>query len=478
MGDDVVLMNVINTPANDGNQAICFDAELVGRYDGRGPRYTSYPTALQFDDTFGPEDYSETASASNLIGHPLSIYVHVPFCTTLCYYCGCNKIVTRNADRVHRYLDCLRDEIRMQSELFDKRRVVEQLHLGGGTPTYLDDRQLGELMTWLSTGFQLESGAQREFSIEIDPRSVHDQSLELLAKLGFNRVSLGIQDFDPNVQRAVNRIQSVDDVANIVDDAQRYGYRSVSFDLIYGLPHQSVATFDRTLDQVIEMRPDRLAIYNYAHLPARFKGQRMINERDLPSAAVKLEILQHTIQKLVNSGYVYIGMDHFALPDDDLTLAKRDGSLQRNFQGYSTHGGCDLVSLGVSAISKIGNSYAQNAVSTIEYEQLIGDGILPVKKGLLVDDDDLLRAEVIQDVMCHDGIDFESFEKAHGIRFHDHFAAELNRLRLLDEDGLIGLNERGIQVTPKGRLLLRCIAMVFDRHLPGNSSDSRFSRAI
>ncbi len=471
-------MNTTQSPASDDDRAICFDSELVGRYGGRGPRYTSYPTALQFGDGFGPVDYAEVVSASNRIGHPLSIYVHVPFCTTLCYYCGCNKIVTRNADRVSRYLDCLRDEIRMQSELFDGERVVEQLHLGGGTPTYLDDRQLCELMTWLSGCFRLETGEQREFSIEIDPRSVHDQSLELLAKLGFNRVSLGIQDFDPDVQRAVNRIQSVDDVAGLVDDARRCDYRSVSFDLIYGLPYQSVATFDRTLDQVIAMRPDRLAVYNYAHLPERFKGQRMINEEDLPSGEVKLEILKHTVQKLIGAGYAYIGMDHFARPDDDLTRAKHDGTLQRNFQGYSTHGGCDLVSLGVSAISKIGDCYAQNAVSTIEYEQLIGDGVLPVKKGLRVDDDDRLRAEVIHDIMCHDGVDTESFQDRHGIDFHDYFAGELSRLRPLVDDGLVNLDRDGIEVTAKGRLLLRSVAMVFDRHLPGHGSDSRFSRAI
>ena len=471
-------MNTIHSAASDGGQAICFDSDLVARYGGRGPRYTSYPTALQFDDSVGPANYAEIAADSNRLGRPLSIYVHVPFCTTLCYYCGCNKIVTRNADRVRRYLDCLRDEIGMQSELFDSRRVVEQLHLGGGTPTYLDDRQLCELMSWLSGGFGLETGARREFSIEIDPRSVHDQSLELLAGLGFNRVSLGIQDFDPEVQRAVNRIQSVEDVASLVDDARRSGYRSVSFDLIYGLPHQNVATFDRTLDRVIAMRPDRLAIYNYAHLPERFKGQRMISEKDLPSGAVKLEILKHTVQKLIDSGYVYIGMDHFALPEDDLARAKHDGSLQRNFQGYSTHGGCDLISLGVSAISKIGDCYAQNAVSTIEYERLIGDGVLPVKKGLRVDDDDRLRADVIHDIMCHDGVDMESFQDHHGIDFRDYFAGELNRLKPLVDDGLVKLDRRRIQVTAKGRLLLRSVAMVFDRHLPGNGSDSRFSRAI
>lgn len=471
-------MNHVTSAPTARSQSVCFDTGLVRRYGGRGPRYTSYPTALQFEDTFTPEHYREIAIASNDDGRPLSLYVHIPFCASLCYYCGCNKIVTRNADRVQTYMDQLYREISMQAELFASDRMVEQLHFGGGTPTYLDDGQLRHLMAHLGNEFNLEPGDKREFSIEVDPRSVHDASIGLLAELGFNRLSLGIQDFDPEVQHAVNRIQSTEDIRALVGDARRYGYRSVSFDLIYGLPHQTVDSFDRTLNQVIEMRPDRLAVYNYAHLPARFKGQRMIREEDLPSPESKLVILNDTIEKLVAAGYVYIGMDHFALPGDDLVLAKEDGTLQRNFQGYSTHGDCDLVGLGVSAISSIGHAYSQNTVTTAEYESLISGGSLAVKKGLVVDADDRLRAEVIQDIMCHDGVDFADFDARFSISFRDYFASELERLQPIAEDDLIELTDDAIRVTPKGRILLRSVAMVFDRYLASEASDGRFSRAI
>ncbi len=464
-------------PTAAATPSVRFDAALVSRYDGRGPRYTSYPTALQFEERFTAARYSNLARKSNATGRPLSLYVHIPFCRSLCYYCGCNKVVTRNADRVRRYLECLREEIRMQAPLFDTARTVEQLHFGGGTPTYLEDGQLADIMEWLSADFRL-AGGEREFSIEIDPRSTHDETIDRLAELGFNRVSLGIQDFDADVQRAVNRIQSPTDVVRLVEDARRCGYRSVSFDLIYGLPRQSVASFDRTLDLVIDMQPDRLAVYNYAHLPERFKGQRMIREADLPSPRQKLDILKHSIEKLIDGGYVYIGMDHFALPRDGLVRAKADGTLKRNFQGYSTHGGCDLVSLGVSAISNIGTSYAQNAVSTIEYEQLIAAGSLPIKKGLVVDADDQIRAAAIHDIMCHDGVDMHAFGERHGVDFHDYFASELARLEPLLDDGLVELTADRIQVTPQGRLLLRNVAMVFDRYLSAGQSDRRFSRAI
>lgn len=471
-------METTKSPKGSGANAICFDSDLIKRYGGRGPRYTSYPTALQFDPSFTEADYRAAVAASNESGRPLSIYVHIPFCTTLCYYCGCNKIVTRNAPRVQNYMDYLHEEIRMQAALFDRDRRVEQLHLGGGTPTYLTDTQMAKLMTKLSDAFNLETGDSREFSIEVDPRSVHEESMEFLAKLGFNRLSLGIQDFDPYVQQAVNRIQSADDVQVLTDDARNYGYRSVSFDLIYGLPHQSVASFDKTLDRVIAMRPDRLAIYNYAHLPERFRAQRLIREEDLPTPQTKLEILHHTIDKLTDFGYVYIGMDHFALPEDDLVRAKRDGTLQRNFQGYSTHGGSDLVALGVSGIGHIGNCFAQNAVKTAEYEELISKGQLPVRKGVAVDEDDLIRADVIQRIMCQDGVEFDAFDRAHSIDFRDYFAGELERLEPLAADGLMELTDDAIRITPKGRLLLRNVAMIFDRYLAPHVADDRFSKAI
>ena len=457
---------------------VCFDTDLIVRYGGRGPRYTSYPTALQFNDKFGEDDYRKIAAVSNTTDVPLSLYVHIPFCHTLCYYCGCNKIVTRNQGRVERYMEMLYREIDMQSELFDGKRKIEQLHFGGGTPTYLSVEQLDDLMAKLRGAFTFDESDQREFSIEVDPRTVDENRIRHLADLGFNRLSLGIQDFDHVVQEAVNRTQTTDDVLNLVLAARETGFESISFDLIYGLPHQNVESFDSTLELVIGMRPDRLAVYNYAHLPQRFKGQRMINDADIPSPEVKLEILHRTIDSLCDAGYIYIGMDHFALPEDELVIARKNGTLQRNFQGYSTHRDCDLVALGVSAIGSIGNVFAQNAVTTMEYEALIENGQLPIRKGTTVDDDDLLRADVIQALMCYDELSFDQFGEDHGIDFASYFAAEIKRLQPLADDGLIKLSESGVTITESGRLLLRSIAMVFDRYIDQAENDNRFSKAI
>jgi oxygen-independent coproporphyrinogen-3 oxidase len=457
---------------------VCFDTDLLTRYGGRGPRYTSYPTALQFNENLTAEHYRANAIASNDSGVPLSLYVHIPFCESLCYYCGCNKIVTRNQDRVERYIQSLHREIEMQSELFDNSRKVEQLHFGGGTPTYLSAEQLDELMAKLRGAFNFDDSEQREFSIEVDPRTVDEHSIGHLAGLGFNRLSLGVQDFDPVVQKAVNRAQTTDDVLNLVLTARESGFESISFDLIYGLPHQTVESFDTTLDLVIGMRPDRLAVYNYAHLPQRFKGQRMIADADIPLPEAKLDILHRTIDSLCGAGYEYIGMDHFALPEDELVKARASGTLQRNFQGYSTHRHCDLVALGVSAIGKIGNVFAQSAVTTMEYELMIGNDQLPIRKGIEVDDDDLIRADVIQALMCYDELNFKEFGNKHSIDFVDYFANEIDRLRPLADDGLIELDASGVTMTQKGRLLLRSIAMVFDRYINQAQNDNRFSKAI
>jgi oxygen-independent coproporphyrinogen III oxidase len=457
---------------------VCFDENLIARYGGRGPRYTSYPTAMQFGDAFTADDYRRHAIESNETGKPLSLYLHIPFCSTLCYYCACNKIVTRNAARVQTYMRSLYQEINMQAALFDRSRTVRQLHFGGGTPTYLSDTQLGTLMDSLHHAFSLESGDAREFSIEVDPRSVDRESISLLAHLGFNRLSLGVQDFDTSVQKAINRIQTEKDVEILVDRARSTGFRSVSFDLIYGLPLQTVQSFDETLSSVIDLRPDRLAIYNYAHLPQRFKGQRMIKDAHIPEPQVKLEILHRTIDRLNAEGYEYIGMDHFALPDDDLVVARGNGTLQRNFQGYSTHGDCDLIGLGVSAIGSIGTAYSQNSPSTIEYEAMLGAGQLPVKRGIQVDDDDRLRARVIQMLMCYDELDFATFSMRNDVDFESYFATELERLADLMNDGLIELHESKMRITSRGRLLLRSIAMVFDRYLAAEQNTSRFSKAI
>jgi oxygen-independent coproporphyrinogen-3 oxidase len=457
---------------------VCFDTELIVRHGGRGPRYTSYPTALQFSEDLTADDYRENAVASNASGVPLSLYVHIPFCHTLCYYCGCNKIITRNKARVDRYIEMLYREIDMQSELFDKSRKIEQLHFGGGTPTYLNDKQLDDLMSKLRNAFNFDESDDREFSIEVDPRTVDEDSIRHLAGLGFNRLSLGIQDFDPVVQKAVNRTQTTEDVRGLVLAARDSGFESISFDLIYGLPHQTVKSFDKTLDLVIGMRPDRLAVYNYAHLPQRFKGQRMIDDADIPMPEVKLDILHRTIDSLCGAGYEYIGMDHFALPDDELVVARANGTLQRNFQGYSTHRECDLVALGVSAIGSIGNVFAQSAVTTMEYEALIENGQLPIRKGIAVDDDDLLRADVIQALMCYDKLSFDEFGEKHNINFASYFAAEIEQLQPLADDGLIELDASGVNITQKGRLLLRSIAMVFDRYINQAQNDNRFSKAI
>jgi len=468
----------MNTEQTEELTGVCFDTDLIVRYGGRGPRYTSYPTALQFDESLTPDNYREKAAESNTSDVPLSLYVHIPFCHSLCYYCGCNKIVTRNEARVERYMEMLYREIEMQSKLFDHSRKIEQLHFGGGTPTYLDNDQLSELLDTLRAAFNFDDSEDREFSIEVDPRTVDADGIRHLAKLGFNRLSLGIQDFEPAVQQAVNRAQTPEEVQNLVDSAIGAGFGSISFDLIYGLPQQTVESFNRTLDIVIGMKPDRLAVYNYAHLPQRFKGQRMINAVDIPAPEVKLELLRHTIEKLCAAGYIYIGMDHFALPGDELVQARLDGTLQRNFQGYSTHRQCDLVSLGVSGISGIGNMFAQNAITTMEYEAIIESGELPIKKGILVDDDDLKRAAVIQALMCYDSLSFDDFGAEHGIDFRRYFADEIKRLEPLVEDELIDLDDAGVAITQKGRLLLRSIAMVFDRYIDQAENDNRFSKAI
>jgi len=457
---------------------ICFDPELIRRYDGRGPRYTSYPTALQFDEQYTAVDYEQAALHSNASGLPLSLYVHIPFCHTLCYYCGCNKIITRNQARVAHYLDRLYREIDLQAALFDSSRKVEQLHFGGGTPTYLDSRQLADLMHKLDAAFGFDTGDEHEFSIEVDPRTADGERIAELADLGFNRLSLGVQDFDATVQEAVNRVQSTQEVQSLIDAARASNFRSISFDLIYGLPYQSIDSFETTLDQVIAMRPDRMAVYNYAHLPERFKGQRMIDSSTIPSPDTKLRILQRTIETLTEAGYCYIGMDHFALPEDDLVIARGDGTLQRNFQGYSTHRHCDLIGLGVSSIGNIGNTFAQSVTTTMQYEALVEAGKLPVGKGIAVDEDDRRRAAAIQALMCYDELRFDAFNEQFDLEFQSYFAAELERLQPLADDGLITIDSERIAITARGRLLLRNIAMIFDRHVAEAASNQRFSRAI
>jgi oxygen-independent coproporphyrinogen-3 oxidase len=461
-------------------QLVKFDTTLIKRYDIAGPRYTSYPTAVQFMEGFDAEAYLRYTTASNneLIPKPLSLYVHLPFCHSLCYYCGCMKKVTRHTDQATHYLGLLEKEIAMQGRLFDHDREVVQLHFGGGTPTYHDDAQLSELMATLGSHFSLSTDESREFSIEVDPRTVGNERLAHLAAIGFNRISLGVQDIDPKVQQAVNRIQDPQATLDMVAESRRLGFNSVSIDLIYGLPLQTVDGFARTIDTVVEARPDRLAVYNYAHLPHIFRAQRMIDARDIPSPETKLKLMELTIDKLTAHGYVYIGMDHFALPEDELTLAQREGGLQRNFQGYSTRRECDLVGLGVSAIGKVGDCYAQNLKDIPSYQAVVAEGRLPIWRGLSLTTEDRLRRSVIESIMCHGEVQFDRFEANFAIDFHDHFALELSHLRQLETDGLLTMGDDEFRVTPEGRLLVRAIAMIFDEYLQAPQTEPKFSRVI
>ncbi|SDR03978.1 oxygen-independent coproporphyrinogen III oxidase [Pseudoxanthomonas sp. CF125] len=458
-----------------------FDTALLQRYDRPGPRYTSYPTAPQFSAEFGAEALREAAEASN--GDPiprrLSLYVHVPFCTSPCFYCGCNRIITRDLARGETYLARLYREIAMTAELFDRDREVIQLHFGGGTPNFMSPAQLGEVVGALRRQFHFSDSPSRDLSIELDPRFISPEDVGALAAIGFNRTSLGVQDFDPDVQAAVNRIQPVEETIAVIEACRRHGMRSVNVDLIYGLPKQSSASFARTLDTVIAARPDRLAVYSYAHLPGLFKPQRRIDASDLPSAEAKLGLLELAIEKLGVAGYVYIGMDHFALPGDDLALAQERGTLHRNFMGYTTHADTDLVGLGVSAISHIGDSFSQNPRDLPSWQTAIDEGRLPVFRGMRLSEDDQLRADLIQRLMCQGEVQIDALERRYGIDFPTYFAESLAKLQRLVADGLVRMEPDRIVVTSPGRLLLRNIAMCFDRYLDKPACEpQRFSRAI
>jgi len=467
---------------NSSPQNAIFDADLVSRYDGPGPRYTSYPTALQFHEDFGVVEYDVAARASNQLDPtPLSIYVHVPFCESPCFYCGCNKVITRDHRRARFYLDHLYLEIERQGELYASSRAVEQLHLGGGTPTFFSDDELAELLDVIGRHFWMSRDPTREYSIELDPRTVDCQRLDRLHTLGFNRFSLGVQDFDPSVQQAVNRLQSEEDTLALIRHARAIGIDSVSVDLIYGLPRQNRQSFAKTLEKIIEARPDRIAAYSYAHLPHLFKAQRQIKVVDLVMPAEKLGLLGLTVDMLTAAGYVYIGMDHFALPTDELVRAQQAGTLHRNFQGYSTRAQCDLVALGVSAISKVGDTYAQNAKTLPEYYRLIEGGGLAIQRGVALAPDDRLRRDVIQSLMCATRLEFASIEADHRVDFETYFASELQALAPMERDGLVVRGDRTLEITACGRLLMRTVAMVFDAHLRKPTDDAvrpQYSRVV
>ena len=454
-----------------------WDSELIRRYDLAGPRYTSYPTAVQFHSQVGAFELLHALRDSRKASRPLSLYVHIPFCANICYYCACNKVITKDRSRSQAYLQRLEREISLIAAHVDDRQVVEQLHFGGGTPTFLSHVELRQLMAHLRQHFTLLDDHSGDYGIEIDPREADWSTMGLLRELGFNRVSLGVQDLDPLVQRAINRLQSLEETRAIVEAARTLQFRSVNIDLIYGLPLQTPEGFARTVEQVIALQPDRLSVFNYAHLPERFMPQRRIDTAQLPGPEHKLEMLQRTVEQLTGAGYRYIGMDHFALPDDDLAIAQEEGTLQRNFQGYTTHGHCDLIGLGVSAISQIGELYAQNTSDLTEYQTLLASDQLATKRGLRCTEDDQLRRTIISQLICHFRLDFAPVENEFSIHFREHFREQWPQLLTMATDGLIHLDPTGITVTPAGRLLVRSICMVFDAYLAAQNRQ-RFSRVI
>jgi len=456
-----------------------FDADLIRRYDTAGPRYTSYPTAVAFG-RFTEDEYKGHAHLSNEdpIPLPLSLYFHIPFCDTVCFYCACNKIATKDRSLSERYLRYLFREIEMQSTLYDRDRKVEQLHWGGGTPTFLNHDEMRALMEKTRQHFSLHITDDGDYSIEIDPRSVTDETIGVLREIGFNRFSLGVQDVDHRVQVAVNRVQPIEQTQAVIAACRAQGAKSISVDLIYGLPLQTVESFTRTLDTMIELSPDRISVFNYAHLPTLFKGQRRINEAELPSSDTKLKIMQLAVEHLTSAGYEYIGMDHFAKPDDELAIAQRNGTLHRNFQGYTTHADCDLVAMGVSSISSVAECYSQNAKTLDEYYAALDTGHLPVVRGITLEDDDVIRREIIQQLTCHFGLDFGQIERAFKLQFADYFARELEMLKPMAADHLLQFTEEGFEVTPRGRFLIRNICMVFDVSSRKQAVQQRFSRVI
>lgn len=456
---------------------LVWDDALIRRYDLSGPRYTSYPTAVEFHNEFRVDDMVKAAGRSRASGRPVSLYTHLPFCAHLCYYCACNKVITKKYDRAMPYVERILKEARLQAKLFAGDRQVQQLHWGGGTPTFLPAAAMRTLMQGYRELFNLQQDAARDFSIEIDPREVDDDTLANLWELGFNRISLGVQDTDPRVQRAVNRIQPLSMTRDVLDEARQLGFGSINLDLIYGLPHQTPQSFADTLDTVIELSPDRLSVFSYAHLPDRFYPQTRIQAKDLPSPEQKLTILRDTIARLLDAGYEYIGMDHFAKPDDTLAVAQREGRLHRNFQGYTTHADCDLVSLGVSAIGQTDDTYFQNTADLPQWEAEIDEGRLAIARGVALSQDDRIRRWVIGQLICQFRLDRQTFDQTWDTDFDRYFASELRRLRPLLKDGLVADDGNQLQVQPVGRLLIRAICQLFDRYRQDGASQ-RFSRII
>ena len=463
------------SPSLKASPELEVDLELIRRLDKNGPRYTSYPTADRFVESFNADSYSNWI-AKRETNRPLSLYFHIPFCNTLCFYCACNKVITKDRSQSEKYVQYMIKELAMQAALLGEGQRVEQLHWGGGTPTFLSDDQMRELMNATRKHFTMvEDG---EYSIEIDPRKVSDETIALLAELGFNRISIGVQDFDPQVQKAVNRIQSEAETLQVINAARANGFKSISIDLIYGLPKQTLSGVKATLEKVIAANPDRLSMYNYAHMPTIFMPQRRIHEEDLPAGQTKLDILSMAVKTLTDAGYVYIGMDHFAKPDDELAVAQRQRRLHRNFQGYSTHSDCDLIAIGVSSIGKVGPTYSQNFREPDDYYDALDRNVLPIMRGMELNDDDLVRRSIIQDLMCHFELVKESLNTIYQIDFDHYFATELGELREYEREGLLTLTPERLSVTPKGRMLIRNICMVFDKYLRTRQKHAVYSKVI
>ncbi|MEZ8945747.1 oxygen-independent coproporphyrinogen III oxidase [Vibrio sp. 10N.247.311.12] len=455
------------------NQQIVWDQEILNKYNYSGPRYTSYPTALEFHEAFTVADYD--MACTQYPERPLSLYVHIPFCHKLCYYCGCNKVITRHSHKADEYLDVIEHEIRQRASLLNGREVT-QLHFGGGTPTFLTKTQITRLMMILREEFNFTADA--EISIEVDPREIELDVLDHLRNEGFNRLSIGVQDFNKEVQKLVNREQDEDFIIAMVKRAKELGFRSTNLDLIYGLPKQTQALFAETLKQVLEMKPGRLSVFNYAHMPQLFAAQRKIKDEDLPEAKEKMAILQDTIETLTGAGYQFIGMDHFALPEDELAVAQREGILHRNFQGYTTQGEADLIGFGVSAISMVGDAYAQNQKELKKYYAQVNDLRHALWKGVALDSDDLLRREVIKQLICNFKLDKTMIESEFSVNFNRYFKEDLELLQTFINDELVEVDDKEIRVTLRGRLLIRNICMCFDKYLRAKARQQQFSRVI
>lgn len=464
----------------DESRTVQFDAQLIRRYGGEGPRYTSYPTATQFHEALNADAY-ETAvrdSAGARSNQPLSAYVHIPFCISPCLYCACNKIITLKLDRIDSYVQRVLKEIALRAGYFSRQRPIEQMHFGGGTPSYLPVKSLMAIVESLGCHFGLSRDGARDFSIEVDPRGVDMAKLSAMTQAGFNRISFGVQDFDSGVQRAINRVQPFALVESVYSDARRVGFESINLDLIYGLPRQTPTTFAATLKHVIELRPDRLAVYGYAHMSSMFKAQKRIITSELPNAGERIALLQLAIETLTAAGYVYIGMDHFALPADALALAKQRGTLHRSFQGYTTHANRDLVALGVSAIGHIGDLYLQNHKRLKDYDAAVDRGDLAMQRGVHVGAEDRLRAQIIQQIMCLGYVDIPLIEGKFAVRFREHFASEMLQLQGMETDGLVALSAERVELTASGRFLMRNVAMVFDEYLAARDQDRPLSRVV